>query len=153
MPRVDAKHPANQGVHKGMIRTSETLVAPPRYPFHKSGTHPDVVERVWEELGFVLPRGSRCMLYGRPALADPATGVVFVVCFGTQYALRLPPDAIPKERRTKAWSTTRWSDGGTMNVQKALGPDWVFGRWKPVEAEWLRAVYERHRPGEGGSAE
>ena len=145
---VDLKHPVNRGVLKSMQK-GKRVIAPPssaKDPYAGCGSHPEIVERVWDELGSVVPRDCRCLLYGTPALVHDRSGVVLAVSYGTQYGLRLPPGAIPKARLAKAWSTTIWSLGGSMNIREEFGPDWVFGRWRPREAQWLKAVYQQFSP-------
>ena len=55
-------------------------------PYYSLGTHPDLVERLWDELGKVLPVDCRAVFYGSPALLHPETGTVFGFAGGTQYA-------------------------------------------------------------------
>lgn len=111
-------------------------------PYYDLGSHPDVVTRVWDELGAALPVDCRCLLYGTPALVAPTSGVVLVAAYGTQYLLRLPEEAVPLAIKAGARTTTKWSSGGEMDVSKEVGPDWIFGGWIIEELHWCRTVYE-----------
>jgi hypothetical protein len=146
---IDADHPANQGVLRSLC--TEERLPKNRQPLLIAGTepkasehygcHPDIVERVWDELGKSLPEDCRCLVYGRPALVHPGRGVVIAVCYGTQYCLRIPQDCLPEALDAGATVTTTWSGGGEMNVQEEFGPDWVFGNFSGKERAWLKAVY------------
>jgi hypothetical protein len=46
-------------------------------PYHDLGTHPDVVERLWDELTVRLPARCRWVVYGAPVLVRPSSGVIF----------------------------------------------------------------------------
>jgi hypothetical protein len=106
------------------------------------GTHPDVVERLWDVLDAALPERGRCVIYGGPALVQPRSGVVLAVGIGTQYALRvLPADrALAVEAGAEVVHTFRTS-GGTLDLGATLGPDWVFGSFNDREPAWLAAAY------------
>lgn len=105
------------------------------------GTHPDVVERLWDVLDAALPESGRCVMYGSPALVHPASGVVVAVGIGTQYALRLLPDdrASAIEAGAEVVHTFQTS-GGTLDLAAAFGPDWVFGAFDDREPAWLAAA-------------
>ena len=55
------------------------------------GTHPTVVQRVWEELNDALPVDARWLVFDGPALVHPS-GTILAAAMGTQYALRLLPE-------------------------------------------------------------
>ena len=60
-------------------------------PYYDLGTHPELVERLWDRLTVKLPADCRWIVYGAPALVRPSSGIVFAFAGGTQtYALRLP---------------------------------------------------------------
>jgi hypothetical protein len=109
------------------------------------GTHPDLVERLWDVLDAALPERGRCVIYGGPAIVQPKSGVVLAVGIGTQYALRLLPEdrAAAVEAGAEVVHTFTTS-GGTLDLAAAFGPDWVFGSFDDREPEWLAAVYAAH---------
>ena len=109
------------------------------------GTHPDVVERLWDVLDAALPERGRCVIYGGPALVQPTSGVVLAVGIGTQYALRLLPTdrAVAVDAGAEVVHTFKTS-GGTLDLSAVFGRDWVFGTFDDREAAWLAAAYAAH---------
>lgn len=100
-------------------------------PYYRLGTHPDLVARLWDELGGVLPVDCRGVFYGTPALIRPDTGIVFGYAGGTHnYALRLPPPKREEAMRE-----------GATPAREGLGPEWVAGGWRAGEAGWCLAAY------------
>src|SRR5512145_2078070 len=95
--RLDIDHPANHGVLRSLESHARkrnrglplTLPDEQTDPYSKCGSHPDVVERVWDRLGKCLPENGRCLVYGTPALVHPRAGVVLATCNGTAYCLRI----------------------------------------------------------------
>jgi hypothetical protein len=63
-------HPANTDVVRSLLRKkggTASIVGPdafrdPNDPYIRCGSHPDVVERVWDQLGHGLPSGCRRVL-------------------------------------------------------------------------------------------
>jgi hypothetical protein len=107
------------------------------------GTHPRIVERLWDALDAALPVSGRCVIFGGPALVQQASGVVLAVGIGTQYVLRLLPG--DREQAIVAGAEvvhTFQTSGGTLDLRERLGSDWVFGRFDDREATWLAATYE-----------
>jgi len=107
------------------------------------GTHPDVVDWLWDTLNAALPANASWLVYDGPALVHPGSGVILAAGIGTQYAIRLlPPDVSVAEadgfERTHAFRTV----GTELDLAAAFGPDWVFGRFDEREPGWLRASYE-----------
>lgn len=143
---IDELHPLDQGVLRYLHRDPQNyqpLAAPPdsvKKPYYNLGSHPDVVERVWDQLGGSLPSDCRWIVYGTPVLAHVSSGVIFAICNGTQYNLRLTPAdyslAIEKGIRT----TNRWSDGSEMDARETLGENWVFGGWLQDEIRWCKNI-------------
>ena len=63
-------------------------------PYYEQGSHPDVVERLWGEIGTALPTDCRCLVHGTPALVHPTAGVVLAFSMGTGYFVRLPSGSV-----------------------------------------------------------
>src|SRR5687768_15464239 len=75
--RLASSGPALSGVEGPMPRTY--------------GTHPDLADHVWHVLSKKLPETCAWVVYGRPVLIRPSSGVIFAFGGGTHtYALRLP---------------------------------------------------------------
>src|SRR5205809_385038 len=90
-------HPANAGLRKHLeprLRPAFppfTLPDQVERPYDSLGCHPDLVARLWDELGKKLPEDCRAIFFGTPVLIHPTTGVVFAFASGTHtYAFRLP---------------------------------------------------------------
>ena len=111
------------------------------------GTHPDLVARLWGELGGVLPADCRVIAYGMPALVRPDSGVIIGVAGGTQmYALRLDAEGFAAARSVGLAVVFRYP--AVRNVRPehivdatTFGDTWVFGRWHASEPGWLPAGY------------
>ena len=112
------------------------------------GTHPDILERLWGELGGVLPVKCNWILYGRPVLAHPRTGIVFGFAGGSlTYALRLPPEV--RRAAIAAGAATRHDYPAYPQLQvsassldlEVFGPQWVFGAWLRDEPQWSVAAF------------
>lgn len=116
-------------------------------PYLGSGSHPDIVERVWKGLSTALPEDCRAMVHGTPALVHPVSGLVLAVAIGTQYAVRLRAADLPAATARGAKTSTRWSGGGTFDVREALGADWILGGWMPEEPTWVGACFLEESPG------
>lgn len=145
---LDEQNPLNAGAVRYLRPRNEKnlppCAAPDSFPdpYMNLGSHPDIVGRLWDELAKSLPQDCRCILYGTPALVAPRSGIVLAVAIGTQYGLRLPDGAVAEAINAGARTETQWTGGGSMNVQREFGSDWVFGRWLKQEPDWLVAVYE-----------
>lgn len=105
-----------------------------------SGCHPDVVQRLWEQLGAALPQDCRYLVYGTPALVHP-DGLILAVGMGTSYGLRILPSLSTAAADAGAKTIMTWSGGGGMDICDAYGPDWIFGSWSALEPDWCKAVY------------
>jgi hypothetical protein len=140
------RHPANQGVlrylngdapHAPLMALPESVPD----PYFGQGSHPDIVERIWDELGKAVP-AYRCLLYGVPVLVHPGTGVVMAIAGGTRYALRLLEEAWEEAQQAGARTVARGSDGGELNLRETLGEDWIFGGWLKQEITWCRNLFD-----------
>jgi hypothetical protein len=111
-------------------------------PLSKTGTHPEIGVRLWEELAASLPVDCRWIVCGTPALVHPQTGVLFGVCIGMAYCLRLTDADMERALQAGASTQTKFSDGRTLDLASHFGPGWVFGSWQQAELEWCRDEYE-----------
>lgn len=117
-----------------------------RNPYMEQGSHPDVVERVWDVLGVAVPAACRAQARGTPVLAHPGSDRVFAAAHGTAYALWLIPEdletAIPAGLKT----VMVWSGGQTTDLREAAGEGWVWGAWHAEEPQWVSRAYEAGGP-------
>jgi hypothetical protein len=154
---LDLEHPANLGVLKSLQggagkkrkRAKASPVADPDSvsdPYFKCGSHPDVVEYVWDRLGECLPENGRCLVYGTPSLVQARAGIVLAVCYGTEYCLRIPADRMNEAITAGLTTSTQWSDGTQTDLAAEFGPDWLFGQFYRDEPQWLRGAYDSYRP-------
>jgi hypothetical protein len=146
---VPLRDPDNRGLLEYLAaagRDPRLLTAPEegqRDPYLEAGSHPDVVARVWDELGAQLPPGSRCLVLGTPALIRAGTGTVLAVTLGTTYALRVPGSRWDEALALGARQAHHYTAGSfTLDVGERFGRDWIFGLWAKPEAEWCREAYE-----------
>lgn len=120
-------------------------VADPRM---RLGTHPDVVERLWDELGGALPLPCQWVAWGAPALVHPRTGVVFAFAGGTVYALRLLGTDVAEALRAGAEQVHDFPAYPALGIAassldlRTIGPEWVFGGWRREEPAWCHAAFE-----------
>jgi len=147
---MDIAIPQNQGVLEYLGRgekSQRAILAEPDSvpdPFMGQGSHPDIVQRVWDELGAGLPKKCRRLVYGTPALVHNRTGVVLAICNGTQYNIRLTADDFRLAIALGASARTRWSNGEEMGSLVTLSADWIFGGWRKDEISWCRNIYAAH---------
>jgi hypothetical protein len=142
-----AAHPANRGLRRYLearMRAGFPPVISPdelERPYDTLGTHPDLVARLWDELGKGLPQDCRAVFFGTPALIHPASGVVFAFAVGTQtYAFRLPQADRAAALEAGGSRVMRYPAGGSVDLHD-VGEEWVFGGWYPMEDAWCRAAF------------
>jgi len=111
-------------------------------PYLGLGSHPDVVARLWDQLGSSLPADCRGIVCGTPALVHARSGTILAFALGTQYALRLPDGRVAEAERLGLQTVTRWAGGSTTGARSEFGPGWTFGRYRPEEAVWLREAFD-----------
>jgi hypothetical protein len=157
---IDLTHPANQGVlayltnPRRLARSvsvakdrAECLPADVTDPYFRLGTHPDLVTRLWNELGGSLPSDCRAIAYGMPALVRPDTGVIIGMAGGTlMYALRLDARGFAAARDAGLQVAFRYPAVANVRSEDLIdattfGDTWVFGRWHVQEQAWLRAGF------------
>ena len=118
-------------------------------PYYNLGTHPDLVERLWDELTVKLPAECRWIVYGAPVLVHPSSGIIFAFEGGTHtYALRLP--AKEREEALHAGAKRLYEylahpvlgiEASTLDLDD-IGEEWVFGSWFKGEEDWCLAAYQ-----------
>jgi len=165
---VNFGHPANAGILRYLAsRQDEADLpnCPPSLspdevdgPYMRLGTHPDVVTRLWDELTTHLPVGCAWVVYGKPVLVRPDTGIIFGMGSGIPtYALRLPEQARSEAIRLGAKTVWTYNDAwlkelgpehNTVLDLATWGPDWVFGNWQVEECDWCPAAYHHATPTE-----
>lgn len=147
---LDEQHPLNQPLLKRLRerkggRAGILPIAPPTAhadPYTGAGSHPEIVERVWDEFGGSLSVDCRALVYGTPALVEPRSGVVIAMAFGTAYALRIPSRSVADALTAGCKSEQNWTGGGSTVAREEFGEGWLFGRWAAKEKEWLRESFE-----------
>ncbi len=112
------------------------------------GTHPDLVERLWDQLGKLLPEDCHAVVYGTPVLVRPATGIIFSFAGGTHtYAFRLPPELREPAIKAGAKTVYHYRAYPELNIEAYtfdladIGDEWVFCGWLKGEEEWMRVAY------------
>ena len=119
------------------------------------GTHPDLVMYLWDVLSAKLPEKCDWVVYGRPVLIRPSSGIIFAWAIGTHtYSLRLPPDvraAAIKAGATRVYHFRAYPElkleASTLDLDK-IGEEWVFSHWLKGEEDWCLAAYEFAAGGE-----
>jgi hypothetical protein len=124
----------------------------PRDPYMEQGCHPDIVVRVWDELGAALPRDCRAQANGIPVLAHPDSDRIFAAARGTAYALWLTPEDFAAAAEAGAATVMTWSGGSTTDLAQRAGPGWIWGRWYQPEPQWVHAAYVAMGSGSGTAA-
>ncbi len=142
-------NPANEGLRRyHEPRCERQGVSPLAFPndvtepYYTLGTHPDLVTRLWDDFGKVLPVDCRAVFYGSPALIHPETGIVFGFTGGTYtYALRLPEMRRLEAVRLGATRVKHYPTQPSFDLSQ-IGDEWVFCGWYKGEEGWCSAAYE-----------
>jgi hypothetical protein len=133
-------------VMEARARPGSVRFAPPGDPqrdYLGSGSHPDMVTRLWEGINPALPADCRALVYGTPGLVQPDTQLVLAVAYGTQYIVRASERAMREGLPAGMKSTFTWSNKKTTDLAE-FGPDWFFGKWLPEEIEWCSENFFRN---------
>ena len=137
--------PANAGLLRYFQNRSK---ASHRDPAQLHGTHPDLVDRLWHELGKRLPEDCHAVVYGSPVLVRRSSGTIFAFAGGSHtYAFRLPKEireAAIKIGATRVYHYRAYPElnieASTLNLDE-IGDEWVFGGWLRGEDDWVVAAY------------
>jgi hypothetical protein len=148
MRSASADHPANAGLRRYLeprMRAGFPPVASPdevERPYETLGTHPDLVSRLWVELGRTLPEDCRGVFFGAPALIHPESGIVFAFAGGTHtYAFRLPEVERNTALEAGASRVMRYPGGASVDLND-VGEEWIFGWFYSTEESWCRAAFD-----------
>jgi hypothetical protein len=152
---IDFTHPANRQIVAYFQSRNEHGHQPEldpaavNNPYYTLGTHPEIVERLWDELGGPLPLKCGWILYGRPVLVHPSTGVMFGYAGGSlTYALRLPAAERAEASAAGAKTIHEYPAYPELGIAASsldladFGPDWVLGAWLKEEEAWCRAAFD-----------
>jgi hypothetical protein len=148
---VQNNHPANQKIFDYLSRQGRpdkpvfALWNGGADPYLGCGCHPEIVERLWDQIGKALPTDCRILVHGVPGLLHPESGIILGLGLGTQYGLRLGADLVPIALQAGAKTRTTWAGGQVMDISEELGEDWIFGCWHKSETEWCRATFDGYR--------
>jgi len=139
------QHPLNKKIVANKKVNGVVAISSPKDhpdPYMRSGSHPDVIERIWIVLGKTLPQDCSAMVYGSPALVSPKSGVIIAQAYGTAYILRVPERRI-SEAKELGYENSHFfsSSRNEVDLEKEFGSDWVFGKWNQIEQQWILDVY------------
>jgi hypothetical protein len=158
---VNLDHPANRSV-LAYLSTQDRLASSAsaaksvrscspsdvENPYYRLGTHPDLLERLWDQLGRILPKDCRWIVHGTPVLVHHGSGVIFAFAGGTQtYALRLPTTERAAALAAGAQTVHRYPAYPQLGIPASvldlatIGDEWVLGGWRQEEPQWCRAAY------------
>jgi hypothetical protein len=143
---LDLEDPANRRVVDYFARRDqrgEPVDEPAYYPpMEHLTTHPDVIDRVWKDLGSKLPTECRRFVHGVACLVHDRTGIILAFGWGTAYALRLPPAELGEAFSGGASAAMKWSGGSVTDLSVELGDDWLWGKYAGSEPDWVAAAYD-----------
>ena len=111
--------------------------------YWECGSHPEVVERVWDKLGAELNDDSCLLVNGVNCLVHDQSGILLALCMGTEYVLRLADSDLDSAFDAGLKHTFDWGGTGHTNLETEFGPNWLFGGWDATETIWIRNVYSQ----------
>ena len=135
--QVNFGHPANTAILRYLAANTGRNNAPleeapgafDKTFYDELGTHPDLVYLLWHQISAKLPVECRWVVFARPILVHPTTGVIFAFAGGTSYCgFRLPPLMYPVVSEAKS----KWLQGKAPNSRTnldELGEEWSSFFW------------------------
>ena len=148
--KLDEGHPKNKvalshlrnHMHPPLI--SEPVVGSDdySYAYREAGSHPDIIEYLWEKVNGMLSIDCRAIVYGSPVLVNPHKGLLIALAYGTQYAIRIPDSKYMEALQAGCRTKNKWSNGDITDIEKEMGEGWVFGCWADEESKWLEILLE-----------
>jgi hypothetical protein len=137
------ERPENRGVltylGQGADPAQVTVQPPgPDVDTWRLGAHPDVVQRLWDQLAPAMP-GAIAVLAGHTAaLLGEGSGLLVAVALGTEYAIRLPEAAMAAAQDAGYATVHRFATvDRALDLAATFGPGWVFGQYDEREAGWM----------------
>ena len=150
---VDLEHPANAAVLRRLARHGGKAapdLAPEEVADHWTlGTHPDLLDQFWNTLTEEISDAERCrrIVYGRPVLASPASGVIFGFAGGTHtVAFRLPQPERDQALVAGGERVLHYAGHPGLGVPAStddlaeLGEEWVFCNAARYQKRWCQAA-------------
>jgi len=124
-------------------RKHPSIEPPPSGSTWQYGSHPDIIEYLWETLAPQLSADCRALVCHKPALVSPRRGIIFAIALGTEYALRLPPAEFGLAQAAGAELVHHYRTAHVMlDLPAQFGSHWVFGSFDRREPEWCVAALE-----------
>ncbi len=139
---LDHPVPTDRSRNAGRIPKAPLLAPADRVPqpYLRIGSHPDVVQLLWDQLGPALPEDCRAVVPGSPALVHlPAASCWHwgsarsTVCVWASWRKK----RCRQVRESKFYAVNL----PPFNIRRGLGDDWVHGRWLQQELDWCRSAY------------
>lgn len=142
-------NPANQGILACLKHLTRNWKGPmschpskTHDPYYQLGTHPDLVQRLWDTLTVALPADCRWVLHSRPVLVHPETGTVFAFATGSQtYAFRIPLDHRPPPELADVIYTHEYPGGNVLDLSD-FDASWFFAGHLKDEENLCLVAYE-----------
>lgn len=106
------------------------------------GQHGQPLTVFWDKVSKDLPVDCRWVVYGRPVLVNPKSGIIFGAKLSSyNYALRLPEVVRNIAMQKGGFLTDVLSDGKAIDVSQ-IGNDWVmFKSYANDHARWCLDAY------------
>ena len=150
----DAANLKNCDIVRYLRKTDDCSPENVASPYLMLGTHPDLVERLWDKLTATLPTDCRWVVGNRPVLVRKDSGIAFGVAVGTAfYALRLPQSSRVELQEAKRALVERWATEHGLSgddrqhylavqlKECPVGPEWISGIWLAEEIELCVRAY------------
>jgi len=120
-----------EGIQRKGPRTAlESLESYPKPYMSSLYTHPDILDRMWSQLGKGLPADTRGVCWGYPVLVSPSSGLIFCVGVGTFYLLRLDRDEIAMDSKIEM----------RRQFVAKVGEGWKIGEFRREEVDVCRKL-------------
>lgn len=139
------ENPANQKLLRYLESNLESWKsgAPDAVDLWKLGTHPDLIEYLWDTLGNTLPTPCQWVIYSRPVLVRFETGIIFAYASGTHaYGFRLPAHVLKEAVKVGAKRIIHYPEYANSEIPGAsfdietFGPEWILGGFFKQEPLW-----------------
>lgn len=146
--KLDFKHKLNAGILKYLKSSWNThpepkSCAPEDFPdpYKQLNTHPELVSWLWDVMCEKLPETCQWIVYGKPVLIHPETGIIFGFGHGDQViGLRLNLDKIGEAIMAGMEDEVELDEGNSL-YSDDIGNDWVFCTWTEDDPAWCLMAY------------